>query len=314
MTEGMMAIGEVARRAGVSVQTLRHYDKLGLLLPTNVTKAGYRLYSAQDRLRLELIRSLREVGFDLGTIGELLKEAQEVRDAVALRLELIETQLRALRRQRVLLKVVLDKDEPAMLSRLRRLDVLARLGKLEREAFLAKQLGWDPEQTRGNSDIWEAAVLNLPEGMNEAQLEAWLELAEIAADESFRHTLQRQGQPFAGVDDAGMQGWTEASQALMARAVRAVERDESVAGKLAQDIVAGWVEGLADALGKTPDAEFARWMLGHFEATSDPRFDRYWQLVAILKGWSYTNTYAQAAAWLLEGLRVRVRALEPTPH
>ena len=46
----------------MSVQTLRHYDKLGLLTPERTTDAGYRLYSARDCLRLELIRTLRGVG------------------------------------------------------------------------------------------------------------------------------------------------------------------------------------------------------------------------------------------------------------
>lgn len=302
-----MSIGEVARHAGVSVQTLRHYDKLDLLPPSSITEAGYRLYSAHDCLRLELIRTLREVGFDLGIIGELLTDKPNVRDAVTLQLELVETQLRALQRRRVLLKAVLDGQEQAMLSRLRRLEVLTRLGRLEREAFLAEQLGWNPEQPQGSQDVWDAAIFNLPEDMNETQLEAWLELAELAADKGFQETLQRQQQPFVGVDDARLKTWAEVSQALMALAVRAVEQRESAAGEVAQELVNRWLEGLADVLGRTPDAEFAGWTLDYFEATSDPRFDRYWQLVAVLKGWTYEGVWARATDWLLEGLRVKLR-------
>jgi DNA-binding transcriptional MerR regulator len=57
------------------------------LTPERTTDVGYRLYSAQDCLRLELIRTLRGVGFDLGTIGQLLRDKPDVRGAVALQLE-----------------------------------------------------------------------------------------------------------------------------------------------------------------------------------------------------------------------------------
>jgi len=305
--EELIPIGEAARRGGVSVQTLRHYDKLGLLTPEKTTEAGYRLYSAQDCLRLELIRTLRGVGFDLGTIGQLLRDKPNVRDAVALQVEALEAQGRALQRQRVLLKAVLNGQESAMLSRLHRLAVLARLSKLEREAFLADQLGWDPDTTPGSREVWEAAVLNLPEEMDETQLEAWLELAELAADRSFQETLQQQMHPFAGVDEARMHAWAMSLQSIMARAAEAVEEHQPAEGDVAQDLVKGWIEALANTLGKAPDAAFERWMLGYFEATRDPRFERYWQLIAVLKGHVYINVYAGVADWLLEGLRIRVR-------
>lgn len=307
MVEKLISIGEVAEKGGVSVQTLRHYDKIGLLTPAKITEAGYRLYSVHECLRLELIRTLRGVGFALDTIGQLLKDKRSVRDAVALQLELLEAQVCTLQRQRVLLKAVLNGQESAMLPRLRRLDVLARLSKLEREAFLAAQLGWNPRELWGSPKVWEAAIFNLPEEMNEVQIEAWLELAELAADKSFQQTLHWQGQPFVGIDDAHMHTWTQTFQTFMSRAARAIGDHECANGEAAQDIVKGWVEALADVLKKTPDSKFAKWMLEYYEATSDPRFERYWQLVAVLKGWAYTGTHAQVTDWLLEGLRARVR-------
>ena len=296
----------MAERGGVSVQTLRHYDKIGLLTPAKVTEAGYRLYSAHECLRLDLIRTLRGVGFALETIGQLLRDKRGVRDAVALQLALLEAQVCTLRRQHMLLKAVMNGQESTMLPRLRRFDVLARLNKLEREAFLATQLGWR-EEPWGSSEVWEAAIFNLPEEMSDVQIEAWLELAELAADESFQQTLHRQGQPFVGVDDAQMHTWTQTFQAPTNRAAGAVDDHECADGKVAQDVVGGWIEALADVLKKTPDSEFAKWMLEYYEATSDPRFERYWQLVAVLKGWTYTGTHVQVTDWLLEGLRARVK-------
>ena len=83
----VLSIGEAAKLAGVSVQTLRHYDKLGLLAPSHVSAAGYRRYSGCDCERLQLIRALREVGFDLHTIGQLLASKIEPDDAIRMRFE-----------------------------------------------------------------------------------------------------------------------------------------------------------------------------------------------------------------------------------
>ena len=61
-----------ARRAGVTVRTLHHYDRLGLLKPSGRTVAGYRVYTDRDLARLEQIVALRFVGFSLKEIGSVL--------------------------------------------------------------------------------------------------------------------------------------------------------------------------------------------------------------------------------------------------
>ena len=81
---------EFAERAGVTVRTLHHYDRLGLLAPSGRSEAGYRLYSDRDLVRLEQILALKFIGFPLSEIRRLLK-----RDAKDFR--------GALRRQRILI-------------------------------------------------------------------------------------------------------------------------------------------------------------------------------------------------------------------
>jgi DNA-binding transcriptional MerR regulator len=63
---------EFAKRAGVTVRALHHYDRLGLLKPTGRTTAGYRLYSDGDLVRLEQIVTLKFIGFPLTQIRDLL--------------------------------------------------------------------------------------------------------------------------------------------------------------------------------------------------------------------------------------------------
>jgi DNA-binding transcriptional MerR regulator len=65
-------VGEVAKRTGISVRTLHHYESIGLLIPKARTEAGHRLYSAEDLVRLQQIRSLQQLGFGLGKIREAL--------------------------------------------------------------------------------------------------------------------------------------------------------------------------------------------------------------------------------------------------
>jgi MerR family transcriptional regulator, thiopeptide resistance regulator len=68
------SVGDVAALAGVSVRTLHHYDRIGLLLPSGRTPAGYRQYSLADLERLRQILYYRALGFGLDEIAQLLVE------------------------------------------------------------------------------------------------------------------------------------------------------------------------------------------------------------------------------------------------
>ena len=60
-----LKVGELARRTGLTVRTLHHYDEIGLLRPSLHTEAGYRLYTPRDVARLQQVLSLRALGFSL---------------------------------------------------------------------------------------------------------------------------------------------------------------------------------------------------------------------------------------------------------
>lgn len=68
----MKTVKEVSRITGVSVRTLHHYDAIGLLKPTRVTEAGYRLYDDTALRRLQTILLLRQLQFPLKEIREIL--------------------------------------------------------------------------------------------------------------------------------------------------------------------------------------------------------------------------------------------------
>jgi DNA-binding transcriptional MerR regulator len=67
---------EFAARAGVTVRTLHHYDRLGILKPSHRTAAGYRLYGERDLARLQQIVTLKFIGLSLKQIKELLAQGE----------------------------------------------------------------------------------------------------------------------------------------------------------------------------------------------------------------------------------------------
>lgn len=67
-----LTVGEVARRSGLTVRTLHHYDAIGLVRPSHRSAAGYRLYTARDIERLHAVQSLKQLGLGLEAIEATL--------------------------------------------------------------------------------------------------------------------------------------------------------------------------------------------------------------------------------------------------
>src|SRR6186997_1280435 len=69
-----LKVGELARRTGLTIRTLHHYDEIGLLKPSLHTEAGHRLYTAEDVARLQQVLSLRQLGFTLEEVRDCLTQ------------------------------------------------------------------------------------------------------------------------------------------------------------------------------------------------------------------------------------------------
>ena len=69
---GLMQIGQVAERTGLSLRTIRWYEEEGLVGPTTRTGGGFRLYSEHDVARLEVIKQMKPLGFSLEEMRQLL--------------------------------------------------------------------------------------------------------------------------------------------------------------------------------------------------------------------------------------------------
>ncbi|MCO7246573.1 MULTISPECIES: MerR family transcriptional regulator [unclassified Halomonas] len=98
-----MKVSELAKRGGVTAETVRHYTREQLLAPKRHPDNGYQLYSATDLERLHFIQRARKLGFSVAEIRDILAHADHgdspcplVRDLLANRLPQIRAQIREL--------------------------------------------------------------------------------------------------------------------------------------------------------------------------------------------------------------------------
>jgi len=108
-----LTIGKLAKQADLGVETLRYYERRGLIEPRGRTESGYRFYSNDARRRLRFIRRAQALGFSLDEIAELLslsdrpeRSAAEVKRLARAKIADIETRIHDLERMRSALSVL----------------------------------------------------------------------------------------------------------------------------------------------------------------------------------------------------------------
>lgn len=307
MTE-QYSIGQLARLSGVPVKTIRFYSDEKLLPPSGRTQAGHRRYDETDLARLQLIRSLRELGVDLSTIGRALAGHGTLGPLLDAHIRTLETRIRALQRQLVVLRAAGDSPSAATV---RRVQALAQLDAGERRALFDRF--WDRVSGEAPSDaaarLRRLGTVDLPDDPTPEQLDAWIELAELVADEDFQETTRRNAEwlPTAaasgGLDMAVLQVGMDKA-VVMARALRAagVKPDAAKARPAAKALAGAY----AAALGREADTEFARWLTEMHDQHTDPRAARYWALVGIITGRVPTPEREAEIGlypWLIEAMR-----------
>lgn len=178
----MLTIKQLADYVGVTIKTVRHYHRIGLLAEPARDEHGYRRYGAQSLIDLQRIRVLAESGVPLARVRELLDAD---RDELRVAQEEIDAQLgariRELEHARHRLRALVEEDEPSLPEGPRRL--VRRL----------RQLGVPDEVWRLNRDGWLLASVVFP-----GQVDEWALLQEqCLADEHylrlFRLTIEARG-------------------------------------------------------------------------------------------------------------------------
>ncbi len=300
MNTESFTIGQLARRTGLSARTIRFWSDLGVVPPSGRTAGGYRLYDAESVFRLELVRTLRDLGLGLDDIRKVLARTTTVAEAAKAHVAALDVEIRALRLRRAVLSTVAARGSTIEETLL--MHKLARLSAEERQQMIDDFLrdiseGIDPDApAMGVVRSMRRMPAELPDDPAPEQVDAWIELGELVTDEDFRRKVRAMAVAGAGADELehGPDHHLVAEHA--GRALEEGIDPASDEGKAVLDRV------VDPAM---PREHRAR-MLQQLETFADARVERYWQLLTLVNGGIPQPPAVPAFEWLMEALRVRL--------
>jgi DNA-binding transcriptional MerR regulator len=305
-------IGELSRRTGLSVKTIRYYSDEGLVPEASRSPSGYRRYDAAALARLEFVRTLRDLGLDLATIRRVLDRHADLRAVAAAHADALAAQIRLLRVQRAAVRALAGAD-PLTAADVDRLNRIAQATADERrravEEFLDAifDLGDGPVDN-DFTKMMRGVTPDLPDEPSEAQLDAWLELAELMRDGSFRDRLRAMSSwmsadsPADGPMPTDPATARELAELVGSRAGAALAAGVEPDHPAAEPVVAELVAAYAAAAGRADTPEYRRELAAGVRTGYEPRAERYWQLMAVINGWPQTPSQLPRWAWFLAAL------------
>ena len=311
-------IGEVAALTGVPVKTIRYYSDIGLLPPAEVSESRYRLYSAEEIWRLELIRTLRRLDFGIEDVRGVLSGKLSVATAISWQREALASRVRHLER----IGAILERAEESAGEDERSLKYLHDIGEAlaveaeERSRFLAEKLraaivGEEaPEDWR--EEFLRSVSFRMPEELSPEQAAAWVELVTLVKDPDFVTEHRRHTAHFwETLRERGIEpGWWHEQMTEIGDRARAAVRDGAApeSGEV-QEIVDDWVALFARAMEESPTPEFARrfagMVPGWIESVGDKSL-RFWELLARLDVEDLISSQDRVNELLIAGLRWKV--------
>ena len=176
----LLTIGQLARRSGVPVRTIRFWSEAGVLPETDRSVSNYRRYDARAVARLDLVRTLRLLGLGLDEVRLVLESRRSVADVAAAHVAAIDSHLRVLRTQRAVCTLLargIDSPRKAAL-----MNDLARLSAEQRQQMIDEFVDTafadiDPDAPgAGIAHAMRTLPAQLPDDPSTEQVEAWIEL------------------------------------------------------------------------------------------------------------------------------------------
>ncbi|MFD8328979.1 MerR family transcriptional regulator [Streptomyces lydicus] len=300
----LYSIGELARRTGLTVKTIRFYSDRGIVAPADRTHAGYRRYAPDAVARLALVRTLRELGLGLDMIRRVVDQELSLSDVAAEHAVALDVQISVLRMRRAVLTAAATREptpeEMALMHQLATLSAAERRRLID--GFLDAVFAGLPGGGR-HVAVRRSMTPELPANPTDEQVRAWMELAELSLDPDFRTGVRRVVEAHAvGAPTPPRSDLVTAARELAGPAVAAGISPDS---PQADPVVAALTARCALVHDRPDDAELHRWMLHRLEAASDPRRDRYLQLLALINDWPAPERLAPVLDWSVTALRLR---------
>ncbi|MEU3163033.1 MerR family transcriptional regulator [Streptosporangium sp. NPDC006930] len=298
----LLTIGQLADRTGLSVRTIRFWSDIDVIPPTRRSAGGFRLYDMEAVARLDLVRTLRELGLDLDTVQKVLTRQCTVADVARAHMRAVDTQIRSLRLRRAVLRSIAEQESTT--EEMIRMHRLIRLSAQERQRMIDDFVdrtfdGIDPQAPGAHiAASMRRLPAELPDDPTPEQAEAWLELAELLGDAGFQERARQMAvagaAPGATSGDEGPQPYDPALVLEHAgRAVAAGIGPESAEGRAILGLIVD--PGLSAA-------DRAR-LADQVETFTDRRVERYWQLVGVLNGRPPFPPRVPDFEWFIAALR-----------
>jgi len=283
---GVHTIGELARRTGLTVKAVRFYADTGLVPATGRNAAGHRVYDDAAAARLDLVRTLRDLGLDLPSIRRVLNRETTLADTITAHADALEVHIRTLRVRQAVLRTAAKRgagpEEVDLMNK------LATLTEDQRRRLIVEFLDSAFDGVNGEFDgIARTLTPELPDNPTPDQVEAWVELAELSLDEDFRALLRRLAEHHA----AERIGVVEPDLAAVVR--RHARPDVDLGSPEAARVV----DGVVAATGVDAD-RLRAWLAD----VVDPRRERYLRLLAVINGWRSPESLAPTFGWLARAL------------
>lgn len=296
----LLTIGRLSRRTGLPVRTIRYWSDLGAVPPAGRTSGGHRLYDAEAVARLELVRTLRELGLGLEEVRRVLDKEVTVADVAAAHVAALDAQIRALRLTRAVLSVVAKRrphtEEMALMNDLARLS--ARERKQIIDDFVTEVFdGLDADPTM--KEKLRLTPPELPDDPTPEQVGAWVELAELVRDPGFRQRMrtmveyhaESRAQQGPAREPGAYQWFTRKLIWLVGEArERGVAPDSPEGAQVVDRLLDG-----ADAGRRAAVRERLR-------AGLESESDRYHRLVAVVNGREARPSHTADLEWLLAAI------------
>ncbi|MFD3514810.1 MerR family transcriptional regulator [Streptomyces sp. NPDC058657] len=291
----VLTIGRLALRTGLPVRTLRFWSDEGAVPPVARSASGYRLYDAGSVARVELVRTLRELGLGLDDVCRVLSGRTTVAEVADAHVAALDAQIRSLKVSRAVLSTVAKRgstaEETALMNRLARLSAAERkqiIDEFKGEVFGG--LTVDPPLR----DRLHARGIDLPDDPNPDQADAWIELAELVRDPGFRarfRTWMELNTPAPG------QGRLPGASIWWARQVVQTVAEARKRGIASEGPAAA--ELLSELFGDSDRAAVLR----SLEAGIEAEAERYRRLVARVRGQDSFPDATEDLQWLARALR-----------
>jgi DNA-binding transcriptional MerR regulator len=290
----LLTIGQLARRSGVPVRTIRFWSDEGVLPETDRSSGNYRRYDARAVARLDLVRTLRELGLGLDDVRLVLERRRTVEDVAAAHVRAIDSQIRTLRTQRAVC-TLLARGAPSP-RKAALMNDLARLSAAERQQMIdefvdATFAGTDPDTPgAGIATAMRTLPAELPDDPTTEQVEAWVELAELVADPQFRARARE----MATAGDTRPQAPLD-HDLVVQHVEPALAAGVAPGSPEAEEVLAHVLPAGVDASGR---AELA----STIATFTDRRVERYWELLGVLNGWPPFPSRVPLYEWLVDAL------------